>query len=135
MSGRRWFHRRLTPHSSILERDPVDSRLQAYRRVGRNKPSALRHSCLAESPTASDSTAKPRHRIGTHHERLITCHVTPLRSPPNNADAASDEVAINDDRRILHPSCTGGFRVGLHDELGVGGAVVEPRHAMAGNNL
>jgi hypothetical protein len=33
-----------------------------------------------------------RHRIGTHHERLITCHVTPLRSPPrkprNNADAA-----------------------------------------------
>jgi hypothetical protein len=47
----------------------------------------------------------------------------------------SDEVAINDDRRILNPGCTGGFGVGLHDEFGVGDAVVEPRHAMAGNNL
>ena len=62
MSGRRRFHRRLTPHaaSSILERDPVVSRLQAYQRVGRNKPSALRHSCLAESPTASNSPAQSR---------------------------------------------------------------------------
>jgi hypothetical protein len=62
MSGRRRSHRRLTPHaaSSILERDPVVSRLQAYQCVGRNKPSALRHSCLAESPTASDSPAQSR---------------------------------------------------------------------------
>src|SRR5262249_565532 len=47
----------------------------------------------------------------------------------------SHEVAINDDRRILHPGCTGGFGVGLHDEFGVGNAVVEPRHAAAGNDL
>src|SRR5262245_16664811 len=47
----------------------------------------------------------------------------------------SDEVAIDDDWRILHPSCAGGFRVGLHHEFGVGDAVVEPRHAMPGNNL
>src|SRR5262249_483478 len=47
----------------------------------------------------------------------------------------SHEVAINDHRRILHPGCTGGFGVGLHDEFGVGDAVVEPRHAMASNDL
>src|SRR5262245_39896023 len=47
----------------------------------------------------------------------------------------SHQVAINDHRRILHPGCTGGFGVGLHDEFGVGDAVVEPRHAMAGNDL
>src|SRR5262245_6535003 len=47
----------------------------------------------------------------------------------------SDEVAIDDDRRILHPGCTGGFRIGLHHEFGVGDAVVEPRHAMASDNL
>src|SRR5262249_1712078 len=47
----------------------------------------------------------------------------------------SDEVAIDDDRCILHPGCTGGFRIGLHHEFGIGDAVVEPRHAMASNNL
>src|SRR5215471_8883989 len=47
----------------------------------------------------------------------------------------SDEVAIDDNRRILHPGCTGGFRVGPHHEFRVGDAVVEPRHAMPGNNL
>src|SRR6516225_168918 len=47
----------------------------------------------------------------------------------------SDKVAIDDDRRILHPGCTGGFGVGLHDEFGIGEAVVEPGHAMPGNNL
>src|SRR5215813_11727147 len=47
----------------------------------------------------------------------------------------SDEVAIDDDRRILHPGCTSGFRVGPHHEFRVGDVVVEPRHAMPGNNL
>src|SRR5262245_41589657 len=47
----------------------------------------------------------------------------------------SDEVPINNDRGILHPGCARGFRVGLHDEFGVGDAVVEPRHPAAGNNL
>ena len=47
----------------------------------------------------------------------------------------SYEVAIDYDRRILHPGCTGGFSVGLHDEFGVRRAVIEPRHAVASNNL
>src|SRR5262245_29987603 len=47
----------------------------------------------------------------------------------------SYEVAIDDDRRILHPGCTGGFSIGLHHECRVGDAVVEPRPAMPGNNL
>src|SRR5262245_64778623 len=47
----------------------------------------------------------------------------------------SDEIAIDDDRRILHPGCTGGFSVGLHDQFGVRGAVIEPGHAAAGNDL
>src|SRR5262249_22487147 len=47
----------------------------------------------------------------------------------------SYEVAIDDDRRILHPRCTGGFGVGLNDEFGVRHAVVEPRHATASNDL
>src|SRR5262249_52868584 len=47
----------------------------------------------------------------------------------------SYEVAIDDDRRILHPGCTGGFGVGLNDEFGVRHAVVEPRHATASNDL
>src|SRR5262245_63856486 len=46
----------------------------------------------------------------------------------------SDEIAIDDDRRILHPGCTGGFSVGLHDQFGVRRAVIEPRHAAAGND-
>src|SRR5262249_1951503 len=46
----------------------------------------------------------------------------------------SYEVAIDDDRRILHPGCTGGFSVGLHDQFGVRRAVIEPRHAAAGND-
>src|SRR5262249_16285711 len=44
------------------------------------------------------------------------------------------EIAIDDDRRILHPGCTGGFSVGLHDQFGVRRAVIEPRHAAAGND-
>ena len=47
----------------------------------------------------------------------------------------SYEVAIDYDRRILHPGCTGGFSVGLHHQFGVRCAVIEPRHAAAGNNL
>src|SRR5262249_1757705 len=47
----------------------------------------------------------------------------------------SDEVAIDDDRRILHPGCTGGFRVGLHDQFGIRRAVIEPGHAAASNDL
>src|SRR5215470_1551084 len=46
----------------------------------------------------------------------------------------SYEVAIDDDRRVLHPGCTGGFSVGLHDQFGVRRAVIEPRHAAAGND-
>src|SRR5215813_2509040 len=68
----------------------------------------------------------------------ITCHVKPLRSPRrkprNGAGGRSYEVAIDDDRRILHPGCTGGFSVGLHDQFGVRRAVIEPRHAAAGND-
>jgi hypothetical protein len=29
----------------------------------------------------------------------------------------SYEIAIDYDRRILHPGCTGGFSVGLHDQI------------------
>src|SRR5262245_29799877 len=47
----------------------------------------------------------------------------------------SYEVAIDHDRRILHPGCTGCFSVGLHDEFGVRRAVIEPRHAAASDNL
>src|SRR5262245_33347475 len=47
----------------------------------------------------------------------------------------SYEVAIDYDRRILHPGCTGGFSVGLHDQFGVRHAVIEPRHAVASNDL
>src|SRR5215467_11052390 len=47
----------------------------------------------------------------------------------------SHEVAIDDDRRILHPGCTGSFSVGLHDQFGVRRAVIEARHAAASNNL
>src|SRR5215813_12402312 len=47
----------------------------------------------------------------------------------------SYEVAIDYDRRILHPSCTGGFSVRLHDEFGVRHAVIEPRHAPASNDV
>ena len=47
----------------------------------------------------------------------------------------SYEVAINYDRRILHPGCTGGFSIGLHNQFWVRHAVIEPRHAAAGNNL
>src|SRR5262245_64765308 len=47
----------------------------------------------------------------------------------------SYEVTINDDRRILHPGCTGSFSVGLHDQFGVRRAVIEARHAAASNNL
>jgi hypothetical protein len=37
----------------------------------------------------------------------------------------SYEVAIDYDRRILHPGCTGGFSVGLHDRSGVTNAKKE----------
>jgi len=37
--------------------------------------------------------------------------------------------------RILHPGCTGGFGVALHDQLGVRHAVVKSRHAAASNDL
>src|SRR5262245_56565545 len=47
----------------------------------------------------------------------------------------SYEVAIVYDRRILHPGRTSGFSVGLHDQLGVSHAVIEPRHAAASNDL
>src|SRR5262245_51591161 len=47
----------------------------------------------------------------------------------------SYEVAIDYDRRIVHPGCTGGFSVGLHDQFGVRRAVIEPRHAAASNDL
>src|SRR5262249_37744401 len=47
----------------------------------------------------------------------------------------SYEVAIDYDRRILYPGCTGGFSVGLHDQFGVRHAVIEPRHAAASNDL
>src|SRR5262249_33146779 len=47
----------------------------------------------------------------------------------------SYEVAIDYDRRILHPGCTGGFSVGLHDQFGVRRAVIEARHAAARNDL
>src|SRR5215475_4581400 len=47
----------------------------------------------------------------------------------------SDKVAIDYDRRILHPGCTGGFSVGLHDQFGIRRAVIEPRHAAADNDL
>src|SRR5215470_5751838 len=47
----------------------------------------------------------------------------------------SYEVAIDYDRRILHPGCTGGFSVGLHDQFGVRRAVIEPGHAAASNDL
>src|SRR5262245_25897763 len=47
----------------------------------------------------------------------------------------SYEVAIDDDRRVLHPGCTSGFGVGLHDQLGIGRAVVESRHVAPGNDL
>src|SRR5262245_56208518 len=45
------------------------------------------------------------------------------------------EVAIDHDRRILHPGRTGGFGVGLHNQFGVGRAVIEPGHAAASNDL
>src|SRR5262245_33559882 len=47
----------------------------------------------------------------------------------------SYKVAINYDRDILHPGCTGGFSVGLHDQFGVRRAVIEARHAAASNDL
>src|SRR5262245_4360523 len=47
----------------------------------------------------------------------------------------SYEVAIDYDRRILHPGCTGGFGVGLHDQFRVRRTVIEPRHAAASNDL
>jgi hypothetical protein len=47
----------------------------------------------------------------------------------------SHEVAIDNDRRILHPGCTGGFSVGLYDQFGVRCAVIEPRHAAASDDL
>src|SRR5262245_47434222 len=47
----------------------------------------------------------------------------------------SYEVAIDDDRRILHPGCTGGFSIGLHDQFGVRRAVIESCHAAASNDL
>src|SRR5215813_3766164 len=47
----------------------------------------------------------------------------------------SYEVAIDDDRRILHPGCTPGLSVGLHDQFGVRYAVIEPRHAAAAGDL
>src|SRR5262249_24841342 len=47
----------------------------------------------------------------------------------------SYEVVIDYDRRILHPGCTGGFSVRLHDQFGLGCAVIESRHAAASNDL
>src|SRR5262245_50017652 len=47
----------------------------------------------------------------------------------------SYEVAIDYDRCILYPGCTGGFSIGLHDQFGVRHAVIEPRHAAACNDL
>src|SRR5262245_2080643 len=47
----------------------------------------------------------------------------------------SYEVAIDYDRRILHPRRTSGFSVRLHDQFGVSHAVIEPRHATASNDL
>src|SRR5262245_20301650 len=47
----------------------------------------------------------------------------------------SYKVAINYDRDILHPGCTGGFSVRLHDQFGVRRAVIESRHAAASNDL
>src|SRR5215470_10990018 len=47
----------------------------------------------------------------------------------------SYEIAIDYDRRILHPSCAGGFSVRLHDQLRERNAVVEARHATARYNL
>src|SRR5262245_59403323 len=47
----------------------------------------------------------------------------------------SYEVAIDDDRRILHPGCTGGFSIGLHDQFGVRRAVIASCHAAASNDL
>src|SRR5262245_27444089 len=47
----------------------------------------------------------------------------------------SYEVAIDYDRRILHPDCPGGFSVGLHDQFGVSHAIIEPRHVAASNDL
>src|SRR5262245_55014314 len=46
-----------------------------------------------------------------------------------------DKVAIDYDRRILHPGCTGGFSIGLHHQVGVRRAVIEPRHAAASDDL
>src|SRR5262249_34178866 len=47
----------------------------------------------------------------------------------------SYEVVIDYDRRILHPGCTGGFSVRLHDQFGVSRTVIKPRHAAASNDL
>src|SRR5215510_5016337 len=47
----------------------------------------------------------------------------------------SYEVAIDYNRRILHPGCTGGFSIGLHDQFGVRRAVIESCHAAASNDL
>jgi hypothetical protein len=47
----------------------------------------------------------------------------------------SYEMAIDYDRCILHPGGTGRFRVRLHNQFGVGHAVIEPRHAAASNDL
>src|SRR5262249_31598215 len=47
----------------------------------------------------------------------------------------SCEVAIDDDRRILHPDCPGGLSVGPHGQCRVRRAVIEPRHAAASNDL
>src|SRR5215813_8643973 len=47
----------------------------------------------------------------------------------------SYEVVIDYDWRILHPGCTGGFSVGLHNQFGVRHAVIEPRHAAPSNDL
>src|SRR5262245_57704550 len=47
----------------------------------------------------------------------------------------SYKIAIDYDGRILHPSCTGGFSVRLHDQLGERDAVVEACHATTRYNL
>src|SRR5262245_32076856 len=47
----------------------------------------------------------------------------------------SYKIAIDYDGRILHPSCTGGFSVRLHDQLGERDAVVEARHPATRYNL
>src|SRR5262245_48004778 len=47
----------------------------------------------------------------------------------------SYEVAIDDDRRILYPGCTGGFGIGLHDQFRERHAVVEAGHVTTRDNF